>query len=318
MIEAVQELMHIHRFSLIHAHDWLVAQAAIAIKHTYRLPLVSTIHATEFGRNQGIHNDVQRHINQAEWSLTYESWKVIGCSKYMAKEIAQVFQLPADKIRIIANGVEVKNVKPPIVDPGFHNRYAVPYEKIVYFVGRLVPEKGVQILIEAIPKILEQCPHTKFVISGKGPYEEHLKHMSQSLGVNEKVLFTGFTDDHTRNMLFAASSAAVFPSLYEPFGIVALEAMATRTPVIVSEIGGLAEVVEHETDGLKVYAGNVESLATNIIRILKDEALAQRISQAAWGKVNSVYNWGVIAADTIKVFKEVSSEARQVGFASGE
>lgn len=318
MIEAANKLMHIHRFSLIHAHDWLVAQAATSLKHTYRLPLVSTIHATEFGRNQGIHNDIQRHINQVEWSLTYESWKVIGCSKYMAKEISQVFQLPADKIRIIANGVEVKNVKPRVVDPGFHNRYAAPYEKIVYFVGRLVPEKGVQILIEAIPKILMQCPNTKFVISGKGPYQEHLQYLAQSLGISDKVLFTGFTDDDTRNMLFAASSAAVFPSLYEPFGIVALEAMATRTPVIVSDTGGLAEVVEHEVDGLKVYAGNVESLALNIVRILKDETLAQRVSQTAWEKVNSVYNWGVIAADTIKVFQEVTSEASQVGFASGE
>lgn len=318
MIEEANNLTQIHRFSLIHAHDWLVAQAATSLKHTYHLPLVSTIHATEFGRNQGIYNDIQRHINQVEWSLTYESWKVIGCSKYMAKEISQVFQLPADKIRIIANGVEVKNVKPRVVDPGFHERYAAPHEKIVYFVGRLVPEKGVQVLIEAIPKILMQCPNTKFVISGKGPYQEHLQYLAQSLGVNDKVLFTGFTDDDTRNMLFAASSTAVFPSLYEPFGIVALEAMATRTPVIVSETGGLAEVVEHEVDGLKVYAGNVESLAMNIVRILKDETLAQRVSQTAWDKVNSVYNWGVIAADTIKVFQEVISEASQVGFASGE
>lgn len=318
MIEAGRNLIHVHRFSLIQAHDWLVAQAATSLKHTYRLPLVSTIHATEFGRNQGIHNDIQRHINQIEWSLTYESWKVIGCSKYMAREIAQVFQVPADKIRIIANGVEVKNVKPRVVDPGFHHKYAAPYEKIVYFVGRLVPEKGVQVLIEAIPEVLAQYPNAKFVVSGKGPYQEHLQHLAESLGVHNKVLFTGFTDDDTRNMLFAASHVAVFPSLYEPFGIVALEAMATRTPVIVSETGGLAEVVEHEVDGLKVYPGNVESLATNIICILRDESLAHRISQAAWEKVNSVYNWGVIAAETIKVFKEVSSEARQIGFAAGE
>lgn len=318
MIECAHNLIRLHNFDLIHAHDWLVARAGRNLKNSYRLPLISTIHATEFGRNGGIRNDIQRHINQIEWWLTYESWKVICCSKYMACEIAQVFQLPADKIRIIANGVEIKNVKPRLVDPGFHERYAAPWEKIVYFVGRLVPEKGVQVLIEAAPKVLEQYPDAKFVISGKGPHLEHLLELANNLGISHKVFFTGFADDETRNMLLTVSDVAVFPSLYEPFGIVALEAMATRTPVIVSETGGLAEVIEHEVDGLKVYPGNVDSLANAISRLLCDQDLAHRLSQAAWDKVNSVYNWGVIAAETVKVYREVVKEAHTIGYASGE
>ncbi len=318
MIDCAHNLIKVHEFDLVHAHDWLVAQAGRVLKEAYRIPLVSTVHATEFGRNSGIHNDIQRHINQIEWSLTYESWKVICCSKYMASEIAQVFQLPADKIRIIPNGVEIKNVKPKVVDPSFHNIYAAPHEKIVYFVGRLVPEKGVQVLVEAVPQILEQHPDTKVVISGKGPFQQHLQELAERLGVSEKVFFTGFTDDEIRNMLFVTSNVAVFPSLYEPFGIVALEAMATRTPVIVSETGGLAEVIEHEVDGLKVYPDNVDSLARAIIRMLGEQDLAYRLSQTAWDKVNTVYNWGVIAAETIKVYREVSTEAQLVGYASGE
>ena len=317
MIDCAHNLIRTYHFDLIHAHDWLVAQAAIVLKHTYHLPLVSTVHATEFGRNCGIHNDIQRHINQIEWSLTYESWKVICCSKYMAREIAQVFQLPADKIRIIPNGVEVKNILPRVVDPGFRSRYASSDEKIVYFVGRLVPEKGVQVLIEAIPRILEEYPDAKFIISGKGPYQEHLQRLADNLGVGHKVYLTGFADDDTRNMLFAGSDVAVFPSLYEPFGIVALEAMATRVPVIASETGGLAEVIIHGVDGLKVYPNDIESLAAGIIRLLRDRELAQRISQAAWDKVNTVYNWGVIATDTVRVYREVATEAHHTGYVAG-
>lgn len=317
MVERAHRLIREHGFELIHAHDWLVAQAAKDLKDRYRIPLVSTIHATEYGRNRGIHNDIQRHINQIEWQLTYESWEVICCSRYMARELAQVFQLPAEKIIIIANGVEIKNVQPRAVDPGFRNRFAAPYEKMVYFIGRLVAEKGVQVLIKAVPQILRQFPDTKFVISGKGPYQDHLENLAAKLGVREKVYFTGFANDETRNLLFAGSDIAVFPSLYEPFGIVALEAMATRVPVIVSETGGLAEVIEHGADGLKVSPGDVDGLAGAVVSLLGDPALAHRISQAAWDKVNSTYNWGVIAAETINVYNEIISEAKKVGYAAG-
>jgi len=317
MIDCAQNLMKGHRFDLIHAHDWLVAYAGIVLKNVHKIPLISTIHATEYGRNHGIHNEIQNHIHRIEWQLTYQSWKVICCSKYMAREMAQVFQLPADKIRIIANGVEVKNVLPRVVEPGFRNRYAAPWEKVVYFIGRLVPEKGVQVLIQAVPQILKQCPDTKFVISGKGPYQEHLQQLAENLGVSSRVYFTGFSDDDTRNMLFASSDLAVFPSLYEPFGIVALEAMATRVPVIVSDTGGLAEVIEHETDGLKVYPDNVQSLAENIVRLLTDRNLSHMVSLAAWDKVNSIYNWAFIAGETSGVYREVVNEAESMGYAVG-
>ncbi len=318
MIECAQNLIKIYRFDLVHAHDWLVAQAGRVLKDAWRIPLVSTIHATEFGRNRGIHNDIQRHINQIEWWLTYESWKVICCSKYMAREIAQVFQLPADKIRVIANGVEIMNVMPETVDPGFRNRYAAPYEKIIYFVGRLVPEKGVQVLIEAMPKVLAHYRNAKLVVSGKGSFQDCLEKTADRLGISEKIYFTGFADDETRNRLFAGSDIAVFPSLYEPFGIVALEAMANRVPVIVSETGGLAEVIEHDVDGLKVCPDDVEALANAIIRLLQDPDLAQRLSQAAWNKVKLVYNWSVIATKTIKVYQEVVTQAKSMNYASGQ
>lgn len=309
MFNYANGLLQQQHFDLIHAHDWLVADAGKKLKNTHNVPLISTIHATEFGRNNGIHNDTQRCINQIEWGLTFESWKVICCSKYMAREIAQVFQLPSDKIRIIPNGVEYTNILSDHVDPDFRGRYAAPHEKIVYFVGRLVPEKGVQVLIEAIPGILNQFSSVKFVISGVGPFQTYLQKRARELGIGHKVYFTGFADDHTRNLLFASSDVAVFPSIYEPFGIVALEAMAAQVPVIVSETGGLAEVINHGTDGLKVLPNDAVNLANEIVRLLSDEELGESLKRAAREKVDRVYNWITIASETIRVYGEVAYEA---------
>ncbi len=122
----------------------------------------------------------------------------------------------------------------------------------MFYVGRLVHEKGVQVLLEAAPIILASHPRTKFVIAGKGPSESYLKHLAQERGVANSVYFTGYIDDATRNRLFSYANVAVFPSLYEPFGIVALEAMAARTPVVVTNTGGLAEIVE---DGVRRLEG---------------------------------------------------------------
>ncbi|MFZ5640608.1 MAG: glycosyltransferase family 4 protein, partial [Bacillota bacterium] len=191
---------------------------------------------------------------------------------------------------------------------GFRENYAAPWEKIVYFIGRLVPEKGVQVLIDAIPLVLEQYPNAKFVISGKGPYEDVLKHQVNRAHLGHKVFFTGFADDEIRNRIFGCSDVAVFPSLYEPFGIVALEAMAAGVPVIVSETGGLAEVIEHEVDGLKFYPGDYRALAHYIVRLFREEELAGRLRGKAWDKVTTVYNWGNIARDTINVYKELPAD----------
>jgi glycosyltransferase involved in cell wall biosynthesis len=295
---------------LLHAHDWLVAYAARALKHAYRLPLLATIHATEFGRNYGLHNDIQRHISDLEWWLCYESWRVICCSHYMKNEVRYVFQLPEDKIRVIVNGVDPRR---------FHFRkqgasrdfYAAPDEQIVFYVGRLVREKGVQVLLDAVPKILAQCPKTKFVIAGKGPYETELRHQAERLGIAGRIYFTGYVDDEERNSLYGWADVAVFPSLYEPFGIVALEAMAAQVPVVVSDTGGLGEIIEHGVDGLKSYPGNSDSLADMIIWLLRDPALRERLRANAYRKILKRYNWSQIARQTRETYREVWEEYRK-------
>ncbi|NPV26172.1 MAG: glycosyltransferase family 4 protein [Firmicutes bacterium] len=290
---------------LIHAHDWLTAYAGRALKHAYRLPLVATIHATEYGRNHGLHNDQQRYISGVEWWLTYEAWRVICCSYYMKNEVKGVFQLPDDKIRVIPNGVNPQNFVVSENEPYNRDDYAHPSEKIVFYVGRLVHEKGVQVLLEAAPKILASYPRTKFIIAGRGPNENYLKHRAQELGISNSVYFTGYIDDQTRNRLYSYANVAVFPSLYEPFGIVALEAMAARTPVVVSDTGGLAEIIEEGVDGLKAHPGSSDSLAARILEILYQPHLGQRLREKAYSKVVRHFNWEEIAEQTMALYQEV-------------
>jgi 1,4-alpha-glucan branching enzyme len=294
---------------VLHVHDWLVATAGIGLKHVFRKPLFATIHSTEIGRRNGIHFDYERMIHETEAWLTYEAWKVICCSDYMVSHVRWAFGLPADKQIMIPNGVNA-DVYAEIEKTDltqFRIKFASPEEKIVLFVGRLVYEKGVHVLVNAIPKVLEKV-NAKFVIVGNGYMKEQLSGLVKSLGIAQKVLFTGFVDDETLRKLQICADVSVVPSLFEPFGIVALEAMAAKSPVVVSDTGGLGEIVDHDVDGVKVYTNNPDSLAWGIIRVLTDERNAQRLRSNAYKKIQEKYNWDRIAQQTENIYKSVLSE----------
>lgn len=305
---AVQLLNDGIDIDIIHVHDWLMAFCGRALKHIYKKPLIATIHASEYGRNNGLHNDMQRYISSVEWWLTYEAWRVICCSNYMKDELRFIFQLPDDKIRILPNGVDIEQLAADGDISDFRLKYASPSQRLICFVGRLVREKGVDVLIEAAPMVLAARQDIKFVIAGQGPHGDVLRRMTWDKGLYEKIQFTGYVDKRTRNKLYKAADVAVFPSLYEPFGIVALEAMAARVPVIVSDVGGLSEIVVDGIDGYKVPPGNAKALAEAILSLLDNPPLAQRMIDKAFCKVQEIYNWDIIAAGTIRVYNEVLRE----------
>ncbi len=288
-------------FDLVHAHDWLVRDAAGSICEKYRLPLVVTIHATEYGRNRGIFTDLQRQIHGIEADLVARANRVICCSSYMAREVRMLFGEGQGGIKVIPNGV----------DPGsLADGTGAQAEKqgffsggpVMAFLGRLVPEKGVQVIIEALPLIMERHPGVLLVVAGRGPYEEELRRLAERRGVAGHVKFIGFVDDLGRNRLLAEASVAVFPSIYEPFGIVALEAMAAGTPVLVSDTGGLSEIVSHGIDGLKVPPGRADLLARYVLELLDRPDLARKLGRKAYRKVVSRYDWNRIALETAGVY----------------
>ena len=299
MIAKTNELIaNGEKFDVIHAHDWLVAYAAKTLKNSYDLPLVSTIHATEAGRNGGIHDEVQRYINDTEWMLTYESSEVIVNSKYMKNELQRLFGLPYEKINVVANGINSTAYSGVEKDYEFRRQYAADNEKIILFMGRLVHEKGIQHLISAMPKILEHYHDAKLVIAGRGGMIDELKYQVEAMGLSEKVYFTGYLNAKQVSKMYKCADISVFPSTYEPFGIVALEAMLAGIPTVVSDVGGLNEIVEHGVDGMKSYAGNPNSLADSILSLLFNPQLCDSISKKAKAKVKSEFTWAKIAQDT--------------------
>lgn len=285
-------------FDVIHAHDWLVTYAAKSLKNAYDIPIVATIHATEAGRNSGIHDDMQRYINDTEWLLTYEATEVIVNSNFMKNDLQRLFGLPYDKINVIPNGINLNNFTGIERDYDFRRQYAMDNEKIILYVGRLVYEKGIQHLIAAMPKILSNYHDAKLVIAGKGGMIDDLKAETSSLGLDNKVYFTGYMDSKKVQKMYKCADVAVFPSTYEPFGIVALEAMLAGVPTVVSDVGGLDEIVTHGVDGMKSYAGNPNSIADSVTALLYDHQLATNISKKARQKVKEQFNWEKIAQDT--------------------
>ena len=285
-------------FDVIHAHDWLVTYAAKSLKNAYDIPIVATIHATEAGRNSGIHDETQRYINDTEWLLTYEATEVIVNSNYMKNEIQRLFGLPFDKINVIPNGINLSNFTGIERNYDFRRQYAMDNEKIILYVGRLVYEKGVQHLIAAMPKILSNYHDAKLIIAGRGGMMDELRAEASNLGLNDKIYFTGYLNSKQVQKMYKCADVAVFPSTYEPFGIVALEAMLAGVPTVVSDVGGLDEIVTHGVDGMKSYAGNANSIADSVTALLYDHQLATNVSKKAKQKVKDQFNWEKIAQDT--------------------
>ncbi|UBF29010.1 glycosyltransferase family 4 protein [Kovacikia minuta CCNUW1] len=301
-------------FDLIHAHDWLVGDAAIALKHAFKIPLVATIHATEYGRYNGIHNDPQRYIHLKEVQLAHDAWRIIVCTNYMRLEVERALHAPWDKIDVVYIGIraEKKHRDPDFDYWEFRRRFARDDEKIVYYVGRMTYEKGVAGLIQAAPRVIQAMgDRVKFIFIGGGN-SDHLKRLAWDLGIWHKCFFTGFMSDDDLNKFQTVADCAVFPSLYEPFGIVALESFAARVPVVVSDTGGLPEVVRHTKTGIVTWTNNPNSLAWGILEVLRNPEYSRWLTDNAYQDLDRRFRWDRLAQQTEAVYGRVLHERSQV------
>ena len=193
-------------------------------------------------------------------------------------------------------------------DYNFRRKFAMDNEKIILFMGRLVYEKGIQHLIAAMPKILNGYHDAKLVICGRGGMIDELKEQVNNMGISEKVYFAGYMGGKDVQKMYKAADIAVFPSTYEPFGIVALEGMLAERPIVVSDVGGLGDIVEHRETGMKSYCGNPNSIADSILELLYNPELCANIVKKAKAKVKNNYNWAKIAQDTHFTYQKAICE----------
>src|SRR3954451_2166353 len=169
--------------------------------------------------------------------------QVITCSHYMRGHVAEVFGIDEAKITVVPNGVDPEDLQPAANLPSLRARYAQRDEQLVLLVGRLVYEKGFHLALDALPGVIERVGNVRFLVAGSGTAERDLKAQAKKLGLLPHGEFVGWIDDAMLHSLYAMSDLCVVPSLYEPFGLVALEAMASGCPCIVADTGGLREVV---------------------------------------------------------------------------
>ncbi len=299
-------------FDILSVHDWLSSMAGITLTKATGIPMVLHLHSTEKGRSLG---DGSKIINELEKKAANMADKVITVSNAMKGELI-AYGFPSDKIEVVWNGVDYKKYSPDRVPlekvQEIRSRYGVTQEsKLILFIGRLTGVKGVDRLIMAMSQVLSRFPRTKLLVIGKGEMEGELVRLATSLGISNNVIFNfNMLPEDERIAHYAACDLAVFPSLYEPFGIVALEAMAMKKPIVVGARGvsGLREIVissgEKQT-GYHVNPYDPNDIAWGIDSLLADEDKMRRLGENGRNRVIAEFSWETVAQNVFRVYEKV-------------
>jgi glycogen(starch) synthase len=305
---------------VVHAHDWHVGWAAEVLATVFGVPLVTTLHGTERGRHGG-HLPVGEptDINAVEWWLAFRSSRVITSTRLMVREITGGFELDPDVVRRIPNGIDPSwwrvGARDESAEPGDlvvddHSRLdtgAPGNRPIVFTWGRVQYEKGFQVLARAMASLRARVPGILCVIAGRGSYLPELQSQIDLEGVSDIMQLPGFLPDDDLRAAIHRANCVVIPSLYEPFGLVALEALAANAALIVADTGGLAELVGGTGSALMFEPGNSEELADRIEQVLTEPETARAMQRRANELLDATYSWDAIASRTIDVYAEVAA-----------
>jgi glycogen synthase len=310
MLALGSELSHRLRFDAVHSHDWLVAEPGRRLARRFGLPWVVTVHATEYGRHQGwVQNHPQSHIHALERRMVRRADAVITCSRFMQEHVATVFGISSGRITVIPNGIDPDDLEPVVDDlPSLRRRFARSDEHLVLLVGRLVYEKGFHLALDALAPVAARLGNVRFVVAGTGTAEPELKRQARRLGLLKHGTFLGWVGDDMLHALYRVAELVIVPSIYEPFGIVALEAMASGCLCVVADTGGLREVVPGDgTVGLRFPSKDAQALEEVLEQVLTDpEAWSGVLADAREHVLQ--FDWGEVARRTRQVYRRVRSE----------
>lgn len=288
---------------VIHGHDWMVAHTASAARDLMQAPLVMTMHATEAGRHQGwLPSDLSRTIHGIEWWATYQAQRVVVCSEHMRWEVDQLFATPRTKTIVIPNGVDL--------DAWRVSRHAIARVRAEYgrpllvYTGRLEWEKGVHTMIDALGELRHES--WSAVIAGRGSKEQDVRADVRRRRLSRRIRFAGWLPEDQVRQLVAAADCVVVPSIYEPFGIVALEAAAAGAPLVVAASGGLTEVVQDRVTGRTFRPGDARSLSAAIQDTIDHPRIARRRAHELHARVAMDFGWPRIAEQTIAAYHQAA------------
>jgi len=299
--EAVQKLFG--RFDIVHGHDWHPVLALTRIKEGYRLPFLLTMHSTEWGRNGNQFGyGISQEISHREWLGCYEASKVIVTTRRMLDELMWIYSLPEEKVRIIPNGIVTGKLR-RVLDAGrIKEKYGVhPMAPLILFCGRMSIQKGPDILVEAMPRILSYRPDARFIFMGEGGMREECERRARELGVADACRFLGYTPSSEKQDLINACDMMCVPSRNEPFGVVVLEAWDACKPVVATEA---VSIIKNFEDGLLAYV-QPESIAWCINRLLGNPDEMKKIAKAGCSRIDAEFSWERIAKRTEDVYEEV-------------
>lgn len=296
---------------IVHAHDWVTAHASIALRETLGArALVATIHATEAGRHQGwLPGPLSDAIHSIEHWLVHDADRVIACSQHMRREVEQLFAVPGDHVSVIANGIDVDRWRATPARTAFARDTYGATGPLVVFVGRLEWEKGAHTLIDALPRLRRRLPGLRAVIAGRGGHAEELERQVRARRLGRAVDFVGWLSEPELHGLIAAADVLVIPSLYEPFGLVALEGAALGTPLVVARTGGLAEFVDDGVTGRVFEPGDLAGLADAVTQALLDADGSRAMAEVARDRMRASYAWSLIGEQTDAAYRRALAAA---------
>jgi glycogen synthase len=288
----------------VHNHDWMTGPSAEYISKSLGIPLIATMHGTEYGRNKGVFTDLQQFVFAKEEKLVHSSDKVIVCSDYMAAEIDELFGVPDSKVTVIPNGAMIMASSYRTINAEDIFPFLIG-KKVVFSIGRMVKEKGFETLIKTAAMLKETHVDLCFVIAGNGPLLETYRRKVKDQSLDSYVHFIGFVHEGIREGLLERADMAVFPSIYEPFGLAAAESLASGTPTIIAKTGGLQGLAENFKTGLYMEPGNARSLSNAIQFLYENPQLAAEIADNGKLAISNQFSWANNAEQTECVYKSL-------------
>jgi glycosyltransferase involved in cell wall biosynthesis len=310
---------------VIHCHDWLTFPAARQLGRQFGIPVIGTAHYTSYPIDEWFGEKPEAELLEQEKSLFCDSNKLIVVSRSVGDLIQSAYGVPDRHIRVIYNGLDPAPFIKQRPDPGqlkkLRATIAAPHEKIILFAGRLTPQKGVPALFSSASQVIAQFPDVRYLLVGEPDTRDSAETIANLItqypDIRDRIKMIGWIPRKQVALLYGIADLAVIPSIYETFGYTALEAMASRIPVVATNVGGLTEIIHHGQTGLLVpvdqhesgiHTVNIDRLAEAQLMLLRDAALAQRIAAAGQKHALDQFTVERMVQSTIEVYRQTISE----------